>query len=280
MQDPWTTFTDISTSCRNLVIEQHRTLPMRSFMRDTSSASSRRMVSAIAFPSMSRAPGWPSPSAAPARSQAPPGMDHKQREKGKTRTQSSPDLPRPPWPAAPASGPAGGGGTPARRGCATPGPAAASGTGRAGGRGAGAAWRGAHAARGRAPSLAAPPGRARPPPLERPRRGQGGGRGCGGAGGGGGGGVCRSGAGKRRCRASTAPSRKAGGTAPPPAHLLYCCSDFCFILWDVPGVVLAAPASALCGWIGVTPLSLSLSLSQTVSCGMCQGVSWQHLHQL
>ena len=33
----------------------------------------------------------------------------------------------------------------------------------------------------------------------------------------------------------------------------------CFIFWDVPGNVLAAPASALCGWIGVIPLSLSLS---------------------
>ena len=30
------------------------------------------------------------------------------------------------------------------------------------------------------------------------------------------------------------------------------------LLWDVPGNVLAAPASALCGWIGVV-LSLSLS---------------------
>ena len=31
--------------------------------------------------------------------------------------------------------------------------------------------------------------------------------------------------------------------------------------WDVPGDVLAAPESALYGWIGVIPLCLSLSLS-------------------
>ena len=31
------------------------------------------------------------------------------------------------------------------------------------------------------------------------------------------------------------------------------------LLWDMPGDVLAAPASALCGWTGVISLSLSLS---------------------
>ena len=30
------------------------------------------------------------------------------------------------------------------------------------------------------------------------------------------------------------------------------------VLWDLPGDVLAAPASALCGWKGVNSLSLSL----------------------
>ena len=34
---------------------------------------------------------------------------------------------------------------------------------------------------------------------------------------------------------------------------------YCFIFWDLPGDVLAAPKPALCGWIGVIPLSLSLS---------------------
>ena len=33
------------------------------------------------------------------------------------------------------------------------------------------------------------------------------------------------------------------------------------LLWYLPGDVLAAPASALCGWKGVNSLSLSLSLS-------------------
>ena len=32
------------------------------------------------------------------------------------------------------------------------------------------------------------------------------------------------------------------------------------LLWDLPGDVLAAPASALCDWKGVLSLSLSLSL--------------------
>ena len=33
------------------------------------------------------------------------------------------------------------------------------------------------------------------------------------------------------------------------------------LVWDAPGDVLAASASALCGWKGVNSLSLSLSLS-------------------
>ena len=43
--------------------------------------------------------------------------------------------------------------------------------------------------------------------------------------------------------------------------VLLCVDAYCFIFWDVPGNVLAAPASALCGWIGVTLLSPSHSLS-------------------
>ena len=57
-------------------------------------------------------------------------------------------------------------------------------------------------------------------------------------------------------------------------RLVFLCVDaYCFIFWDVPGDVLAAPESALCGWIGVILLSLSLSR------GICQGMSWQHLNQ-
>ena len=45
--------------------------------------------------------------------------------------------------------------------------------------------------------------------------------------------------------------------------VLLCVDAYCFICWDLPGDVLAAPESALCGWKGVTLLSLSLfSLSQ------------------
>ena len=41
--------------------------------------------------------------------------------------------------------------------------------------------------------------------------------------------------------------------------VLLCADAYCFIFWDLPGDVLAAPESALCGWIGVIPLCLSLS---------------------
>ena len=40
--------------------------------------------------------------------------------------------------------------------------------------------------------------------------------------------------------------------------VLLCVDAYCFVFWDLPGDVLAAPESALCGWIGVIPLSLSL----------------------
>ena len=40
--------------------------------------------------------------------------------------------------------------------------------------------------------------------------------------------------------------------------VLLCVDAYCIILWDLPGDVLAAPESALCGWIGGIPLSLSL----------------------
>ena len=36
------------------------------------------------------------------------------------------------------------------------------------------------------------------------------------------------------------------------------------LVWDLPGDVLAAPASALCGWTGVHTLYLSLSLFPTL----------------
>ena len=39
------------------------------------------------------------------------------------------------------------------------------------------------------------------------------------------------------------------------------------LVWDAPGDVLAASASALCGWKGVNSLSLSLSLSQPCVAG-------------
>ena len=40
-------------------------------------------------------------------------------------------------------------------------------------------------------------------------------------------------------------------------RLVFLCVDaYCFIFWDLPGDVLAAPESALCGWIGVIPLVL------------------------
>ena len=45
------------------------------------------------------------------------------------------------------------------------------------------------------------------------------------------------------------------------------------LLWDLPGDVLAAPASALCGWKGVT-LSLSLSLSRVRVAGFCGVRVW------
>ena len=45
-------------------------------------------------------------------------------------------------------------------------------------------------------------------------------------------------------------------------RLVHLCIDaHCFIFWDLPGDVLAAPEAALCGWIGVILLSLSFSKS-------------------
>ena len=48
----------------------------------------------------------------------------------------------------------------------------------------------------------------------------------------------------------------------------FCCSTQSLntLLWYLPGDVLAAPASALCGWKGVNSLSLSLSLSLLLPC--------------
>ena len=44
------------------------------------------------------------------------------------------------------------------------------------------------------------------------------------------------------------------------AHrLVFLCVDaYCFLFWDLPGDVLAAPESATCAWIGVILLSLSV----------------------
>ena len=39
--------------------------------------------------------------------------------------------------------------------------------------------------------------------------------------------------------------------------VLLCVNAYCFRFWDLPGDVLAAPESALCGWIGVILLSVS-----------------------
>ena len=41
--------------------------------------------------------------------------------------------------------------------------------------------------------------------------------------------------------------------------VLLCVDAYCLVFWDLPGDVLAAPESAMCGWIGVILLSLSLS---------------------
>ena len=41
--------------------------------------------------------------------------------------------------------------------------------------------------------------------------------------------------------------------------VLLCVDAYCFIVWDLPGDVLAAPEPGLCGRIGVIPFSLSLS---------------------
>ena len=43
--------------------------------------------------------------------------------------------------------------------------------------------------------------------------------------------------------------------------VLLCADAYFFIFWDLPWDVLAAPDSALCGWMGVILCSLSLSLS-------------------
>ena len=62
------------------------------------------------------------------------------------------------------------------------------------------------------------------------------------------------------CQRRAADARAAGRIRAhvPKASTVYqsCVSVNCFIFWDVPGDVLAAPESALCGWIGVV-LSLS-----------------------
>ena len=38
--------------------------------------------------------------------------------------------------------------------------------------------------------------------------------------------------------------------------VLLCVAANCFVFWDLPGDVLAAPESVLCGWMGVILLSL------------------------
>ena len=52
--------------------------------------------------------------------------------------------------------------------------------------------------------------------------------------------------------------------------VLLCVDAHCFVFWDLPGDVLAAPESALCGWIGVNSLYLSLPLSLSIQ-PVCAG---------
>ena len=48
--------------------------------------------------------------------------------------------------------------------------------------------------------------------------------------------------------------------------VLLCVDAYCFIFWDLPGDVLAAPESALCGWIAVTnSLSVATGLPRPSS---------------
>ena len=46
--------------------------------------------------------------------------------------------------------------------------------------------------------------------------------------------------------------------------VLLCVAAHCFISWDVPGDVLAAPESALCGWIGAILLSFGIHFSTSM----------------
>ena len=59
--------------------------------------------------------------------------------------------------------------------------------------------------------------------------------------------------------------------------VLLCVVAHCFIFWNLPGYVLAAPELALCGWIGVntstTTTTLSLSLSAYPK--IFRFISWQ-----
>ena len=50
-----------------------------------------------------------------------------------------------------------------------------------------------------------------------------------------------------------------------------CVDAYYFIFWDLPGDVLAAPESALCGWRGVRLLSLSLLVTREAKRGYDEG---------
>ena len=50
--------------------------------------------------------------------------------------------------------------------------------------------------------------------------------------------------------------------------VLLCIDTHCFVFWDLPGGVLAAPAPALCGWTGVRLPFFSLLLSSAVICAL------------
>ena len=56
-------------------------------------------------------------------------------------------------------------------------------------------------------------------------------------------------------------------TSPLTHRLVLLCVDaHCFIFWDLPGDALAAPESALCGWIGVIPHPL-MRVCSSALCG-------------
>ena len=116
---------------------------------------------------------------------------------------------------------------------------------------------------GPAPPRPRRPGRPRSPVSGRGGEGWGGGGGSGGRAGAGG----EGGAGPARS-SQRPPAQVRSSNSNPVPHVgrgcRHCCRScfyycYCFVFGDVPGDVLAASESALCGWIGAMLLSLSLS---------------------